>query len=468
MPDGARAAAGRQSADWWLVIALTAASALVLFDVTAFGVALPSLRAELGLGPAVAGWAVNAYIVAVTALTALGGRLADRLDRVRVFQAGAAVFALASLACGLTPDLPGLAAPWLIAFRALQGAGGAVMLPAAMAAVVAAVPADMRGRAISVFIGAGQVFFILGPVLGGLMTEQLSWRMIFLVALPLAAAAIAMTRARAASRSVRTEGGGGPLLRWTAIPLILGLALLVLGLERGADWGWLSPATLGTVALGLASLAVMVWREWGVADPLVQLHLLRRRDFAMQMPTLWLLQTVTIGILTFAPIYFERLMGLSPGTTGFVMLAFVGGWAGMVPVAGWLYDRIGPAWPKLAGAVLALAGLAWWGWSLPGMDLAVQLPAMLLSGIGVGLSLLPAGTAAISAAPADGHAATVGLIQTVRQSGGIFAVALLGGLFLAHGADSGTAVAAAQTGFAIMIAAAALNLPVALAGLRGR
>ncbi|MFC3229714.1 MFS transporter [Marinibaculum pumilum] len=467
------AAAGRTAvaADWWLVLAMTAASAMALFDVTAFGVALPSLREGLGLSAGTASWVVNAYIVAVTALTALGGRLADRLNGLTVFQCGAALFAIASLACGLAPTAPEIAGPWLIAFRALQGAGGALMLPAALAAVVAAVPADRRGRAVSLYIGAGQVLFILGPIAGGLLTQELSWRAIFLVAVPLSAAAIAMTRLRGRRiAGAAARPAEGPLLRWTALPLIAGLALIALALERGGDWGWLSWQSLAAFGFGTTALAVAVRQEWRAPDPMVQLHLLRQRHFSLHLATLCLLQTVTIGVLTFAPIYFQKMLGLSPSDAGLVMLAFVAGWAGMVPMAGWLHDRLGPARPKLAGAVLALAGMAWWWWSLPHLGPAAQLPAMALAGVGVGLSILPSNTAAIGAAPPQGRAAAVGLIQTVRQSGGMIAVALLGGLFLDTAGGAGSSAAAldaAQLGFAVLLTATAVNLPVALLGLRG-
>lgn len=467
-----------EKSNWGIVVAMTACQALVLFDLTAFGVALPSMQRDLSLSATSASWSVNAYVIAYAAIVAIGGRLADRSNRHRVFLLGMFLFLVGSVACGLAPANSELAAAWLIGFRALQGIGGALMIPAALAVVVTAVPASQRGRAMSLYIGGGQVFFILGPILGGFLTEQLSWRWIFFLAVPLCVAAAAMTLLWAPEARQKGQTRKGPLLRWSALPLILGMALVILSLERGGAWGWLSWPTLGALAVGIGCLVWLVFIETRAADPLVELDLLKKPGFRLSVTTLFLLQMVTIGVVIFAPFYFQRHFGLDPADSGTLMLAFIGGWVIIVPLAGFIHDRFGAARPIAAGALIAVAGLAFWTWRLPDPNLALLIPAMIVSGIGVGLSILPANTTAVSAAPETNRAAGVGLVQTIRQFGGAVAVAALSGQFLTQqtlgstggGALTGeakdAAVSLAQNGFVLLVAAAAINLIVAVIGLR--
>lgn len=464
-----------------MVVAMASCQAIVLFDLTAFGVALPAMQRALELSPTGVSWAVNAYVVAFGAFVALGGRLSDRLSHLKVFVAGVAVFLSASVACGLTPGTGEEAAAWLIVFRSLQGVGGALMMPSALAVVLASVPANARGRGMAIFVGGGQIFFILGPILGGAITQGLSWRWIFFVVVLLGAAAmglILIARARGASGAddgeKEAEAGraagrpAGRIFRWTALPLICGTALLVLGLERADTWGFFSPLTLGSVALALALLALLVVREWNAEDPLVELDLLTRPGLPRLIAIQFLMQLVSIGVLVFAPVYFQRHLGLSPSDAGLVMLAFVGGWVLTVPPAGLLYDRFGTDRLVAVGSILIVAGLALWTWRVAETGAAAiwwQAPAMFLTGAGVGLALLSAYTASIAAARPGRVAASAGLVQTVRQGGGAVAVALLSTPFLGQASGSATSVDGYRSGFLMMLAAMTVAMFLGIAAL---
>ena len=445
---------------WLIVAAMTTCQALVLFDITAVGVALPNMTVDLDLSPSGAAWLVNAYLVSYTALVALGGRLADEWQRYRVFLLGVLLFVMGSAACGLTPSGTFLSEPWIIAFRALQGMGGALMVPAALAIVISSVPAESRGRAMSVYIGGGQVFFVLGPVAGGFLTQHISWRAIFFVAVPVAAAGAALLVAVMRS-AVAARPRGAATVRSGTLAMVAGMALAMLGLQQAGHSGWREGHPVVLLAAGLAAMAWFVASERGAARPLLPLELFRDDAFRRYAATLFLLQVATVGLITFAPLLLQRGFGLTPSTAGIVMLAFIGGWAAMVPVAGILHDRFGPRRPIAIGALVAMVSLAAWTWSLTELTVALQIPFMALTGVGIGLSILPANTAAVTAGDASRRAATVGLVQTMRQLGGCTSIAVLSVFFLAAPSSAPTSlVAMAQTGFLILLAVVAVNVAI--------
>jgi fucose permease len=208
-------------------------------------------------------------------------------------------------------------------------------------------------------------------------------------------------------------------------------------------------------------MAWFVASERGAARPLLPLELFRDDAFRRYAATLFLLQVATVGLITFAPLLLQRGFGLTPSTAGIVMLAFIGGWAAMVPVAGILHDRFGPRRPIAIGALVAMVSLAAWTWSLTELTVALQIPFMALTGVGIGLSILPANTAAVTAGDASRRAATVGLVQTMRQLGGCTSIAVLSVFFLAAPSSAPTSlVAMAQTGFLILLAVVAVNVAI--------
>ena len=239
-------------------LALTAmifAVAMTFIDQTIVSVAAPRIQAELGLSSTGLQWAVNSYLLAMAALFAFGGRLADTVGHRRMVTVGIAVFAVASALCGLTPT-GRLAEGWLVGFRALQGAGGALMYPAALAIVVNSYPVKQRGKALALFFGIAGGLTAVGPALGGYLVA-FTWRSIFWINIPVALVALVLV-ARSKPADVRRPS---PIDVPGLVLITVGVGLSVFGLQQSARWGWGNPLTAATVAGGVALLVAFAMVE---------------------------------------------------------------------------------------------------------------------------------------------------------------------------------------------------------------
>ena len=263
---------------WLVLVAMTGSLSMIMLDQTVVTVALPAMSDDLGLHPAGQQWVVNAYVLALTALVAFGGKLGDRVGGVRTFRIGVAGFFVASALCGLAPA-GGLGEAWIIAARALQGAAAALMVPTSGAIVISAFPVQERGRAMAAYAGISQIFLAIGPLIGGALTESVSWRAVFLLNVPVGIAAlvlVAIAKPAQATRPGRIRAGALALL-------VGGLGATVLAVQEAAGWGWDSPLTLILLGAGVAATAAFVVTQARVADPLVDVGLLRRQ--ALPRPT---------------------------------------------------------------------------------------------------------------------------------------------------------------------------------------
>src|ERR1700742_537745 len=240
----------------WLILAtMTGALSMVMIDQTVVSVALPTMQRDLGLSTTGVQWVVNAYLLLLAVLVALGGRIADLFGAERTFRAGASLFVLASALCGLAQN-----EAMIIASRGLQGVGAAMMTPSTGSVIVNTFDIRERGKAMGIYSGVSMVFLALGPLVGGLLTQSVSWRAVFFINLPIGV--IIVTAAhftlphRALARVPRHA------IDWTGIPLLVGgLGALVLGLMQGQTWGWGSPVVLVLFAVAAVLIPVFLWRE---------------------------------------------------------------------------------------------------------------------------------------------------------------------------------------------------------------
>ena len=425
--------------------AMTFAVAMTFIDQTIVSIAAPSLQEDLGLSSTGVQWAVNAYILTTAAFFALGGRLTDALGSRRMVMIGTAVFAAASALCGLTPA-GHLAEAWLIAFRALQGVGGALLYPAALAVVASAYPAHTRGRALALFFGVAGGLTALGPSVGGYLVAW-TWRSIFWINVPVGVAAIALTllAAPASTRKPSRIDVPGLLLVTT------GVASSVFGFQQAAVWGWTSTGTLAAVFTGIALLVAFAVVETRVKDPLLRLQIFRDRGFLVENIVLGLAMMVFVPLFFFASVYAQVGLGESAARASLILLYFFGGFVAAAQLGGRMLDRVGGRRPVILGSVIASLGLAAWAELAPGLDAGQQVWAIVLTGVGMGLMLGQANTDALNHASADAYGAATGIIQTIRNYGAALGLALLGTLLvsslrahvdaslLAMGAPSSTA-----------------------------
>lgn len=446
-------AAGR-----WVLLATVLGSGIVMIDGTVVNVALPHIGADLGAGFGGLQWVVNAYTLTLASLILLGGSLGDHFGRRRVFLIGVIWFALASVACGLAPNVE-----VLIAARALQGVGGALLTPGSLALISASFRGTDRGAAIGAWSGLGGIAAAIGPFVGGFLVEW-NWRAVFLINVPLAAVVIAVTLLRVpASRDPtspkRLDFIGAAL---TAV----GLGALTYGLTAlGSDGA--TPVAVISVAVGVVALAMFVWVERRSPHPLVSPQLFADNNFRVANVMTLVIYGALGAVFLLLVLQLQTVAGFSPVAAGTALLPFTAVMLVFSSRAGALASRIGPRIPMTIGPLIAAAGMllmvrvdADASWLV---DVA---PAAAVFGVGMVLVVAPLTSTVLDSAPQHMAGSASGVNNAVARAGGLLAVAVLPGLVGISGADYADPVAFAA-GFhtAVVISSVLMVLAAALAAI---
>jgi len=403
-----------------VTVAMTLAVSMTFIDQTIVAIASPDLQRDLGLTSHQGLWVVNAYLVALAATFALGGRLADVWGRRRMVLVGVTGFAVTSALCGATPATS-WAAPWLIAARAGEGFFAALLLPSAISAVYAAASAERRGRSMAMFYGMTGAFTALGPVLGGYLMAW-SWRSIFWINLPVALAALALTaRAHIPEARVRER------IDWRGAALIAsGMAASVIGFSQASAWGWTSPATLGLLIGGAALLVTFVLVERRTAVPLVRLDILRLQGFRVDAAVIFCVMVAFVPVSYFLSVYAQVSLGLDASETSKLLLQFFLGYLIAAQIGGRIFDSHGAKPTLILGCAVGVVGFAWWASNVTTLTMSAQMHPLLLAGAGIGLLIGPASADAVSRVSAASYGEVTGLNQTVRNYGSALGFAILG------------------------------------------
>jgi EmrB/QacA subfamily drug resistance transporter len=446
---------------WLVLVAMTGSLAMIMLDQTVVTVALPTMTRELSLSPTGQQWVINAYVLAMAALVALGGKLGDRFGGVTTFRAGVAVFFVASALCGIAPHGP-WGESWIIASRALQGAGAALMMPVSASIVIGAFAAYQRGRAMAVYSGISQVFLAIGPLLGGLLTETVSWRAVFWLNVPVGVAALILVRV---ARPENVRQTGSVITFGSVALLVVGVGATVLAIQQAAVWSWSSPATLLLLVAGLTVSVVFVVRQRRSTNPLVDVRLFTRPAFLGNSVVVGLVQFGMLAVIVFSSLYLQDLLQLSPMIAGLCALPLILGIAVAGQIGGRWYDRVGVRPPVLTGVAVGFTGLVVWAAFLPQLDYTVQVPGMLLTGLGLGLIISPTNTDALGRVSTAERSQAAGLLQTVRQLGGTLGVATIGAIILGieHRGTQSASPQSAADAIAVGFGCAAVVFAIAFA-----
>jgi EmrB/QacA subfamily drug resistance transporter len=407
-----------------ILAAMIFAVSMTFIDQTIVAIAIPTIQDDLSLSATGVQWIINGYLLSLSALFAFGGRLADIAGHRRMVTLGVVVFATASALCGATPS-GSLDEPWFIFFRVIQGAGAAIMFPAALAIVLNAFPVRERGQAMAIFFAVAGGLTAVGPLAGGFLVE-VTWRAIFWVNIPVAIIALVLI---AKSKPADERHPAALDLRGTVL-ITGGMALAVLGLQQSSVWGWDSLATWGCLAAGLAILAFFVAYQLRTENPLLRLEVFRDRAFAVDNVVLFLLMIPFVPLFFFASMYAQISLGESASETGLYLLIFFAGFATASQWGGKMLDRVGARPSVVLGCAVAAVGFFLWGRSLTELSVGDQWYYIVIAGAGVGLVLSPANTDALNRVPRSRYGEATGITQTVRNFGSSLGLAVLGSVLI--------------------------------------
>ncbi len=396
------------------------AVAMTFIDQTIVSIAVPNIQRELGLSSTGIQWVVNGYLLSLAALFALGGRLGDTLGHRKMVVIGVVIFAGASAMCGFTPK-GSYAEAWLVAFRILQGAGGAIMYPAALAIVVNTFALRERGKALAVFFGIAGGLTAVGPILGGYLT-QWTWRAIFWVNLPVAAMALVLIVI-----SKPTSAHKPSPIDWRGAGIIAaGVALSVFGFQQSSIWGWQNPGIGLCIGGGLVLLIVFYLVEVRTSSPLMNMNIFANRPFLVENLVLLVTMFVFIPVFFFGSEYAQISLGKSSSNAGIVLLYFFIGFVIAAQIGGRMLDRVGAKRPVVIGCVIGAIGFYLWAQSSPHLTFGAQQLPIIVSGFGMGLMLGQANTDAVNRASRYSYGEATGITQTARNYAASLGLAILG------------------------------------------
>ncbi|MBR0794482.1 DHA2 family efflux MFS transporter permease subunit [Bradyrhizobium jicamae] len=447
-------ATNRAEQNW--VLGITAlASFMMALDAMIITTAFATIRAEFGSTVETLQWSVNAFNLTFAVLLLSGAALGDRFGRRRMFATGIAVFVLASAACALAGNVAAL-----IAARTLQGAGAALVMPLAMAILSGAFGREQRARALGIFSGITGCALIIGPAIGGFITEHLGWRWIFWINLPIGLIAITLVLVR-----LRESFGPAAPLDVPGLSLVAIAALaLVWGLLRGNAVGWTSAEVTGSLISGLVFALLFVLWELRAAAPMVPMRLFRSRAFASGISASVLFYAAMYGVLFLLPQFLQIALEFDAFGAGLRLLPWTATLFVTAPVAGALVNRFGERALVVTGLLMQAFGLGWIAEIVgPSIAYAALAAPLVLAGVGVSMAMPAAQNAVLSSVAMTEMGKASGIFNMGRFLGGMFGIAALVANFSANGAAD--SAARFESGFAAaMSLAAVLSLAGAVAG----
>jgi EmrB/QacA subfamily drug resistance transporter len=443
-------------AQGWALALASVGSFMVVLDLLVVATALSTIHRELGASMGQLEWTVNAYTLAFAVLLMTAAAVGDRFGRRRVFAIGLGVFAAGSAACALAP---GAAA--LIAARTVQGIGAAMVMPLALALLNAAVPPQRRGWAMGIFGSVTALAVVVGPVVGGAITQGIAWQWIFWLNVPIGLLTIPL-----ALRHLQESHGPRAALDVPGLMLGTGAALgLVWGLVSGSSGGWARPEVAGALAAGAVAAVAFTGWELRARTPMLPMRLFTIRGFSAGNAVIFLQNASITGAVFFMAQFLQAGLGQDPLGAGLRLLPWGVAPFLIAPRAGKLADRIGERPLVVSGLLLQAAGFAWIAViAAPHLAYPAMLAPMMISSAGIGLALPGVTKAVVGSVPPGDIGKASGSFSMMRQLGGAFGVAIMAAVFAAAGGY--TSPAAFSAGFAPATAAAAgLALAAAVTGL---
>jgi EmrB/QacA subfamily drug resistance transporter len=445
-----------KSAKGWVLALTSVASFMVALDALVVTTALSTIRLDLDASIEALEWTVNAYNLSFAVLLLTGAALGDRFGRRRMFAAGLALFVAASAACALAGSVG-----WLIAARAVQGAGAALVMPLAMALLSAAFTREERAKALGIFSSVTGLALIAGPVVGGAIAQGIAWQWIFWINLPIGLVAIPL-----ALRRIRESVGSGTSLDFGGLALVTAAALgVVWGLMRASSAGWADVEVLASLAAGFLLACGFVTWELRTLEPMVPMRLFRSRAFSSGIVASFLFYASMYGTLFFLPQFLQVAQGSGPLVVGLQLLPWTATLFVFAPIGGVLVNRLGERLLVVLGLLLQAAGFAWIALiAAPGLGYTSLVAPLIVAGAGVSLAMPAAQNAVLSAVAPGEIGKASGIFNMWRFLGGVFGVAIQVAAFATTGSVGSADMF--SSGFTTAIGlAAALSLIAGLVGM---
>jgi EmrB/QacA subfamily drug resistance transporter len=451
----------KKAATRWVVALTGIGSLMAALDTLVVSTALSTIRLDLGASVEQLEWTVNAYNLSFAVLLITGAALGDRFGRRNVYALGLGLFAAASAACALAPDVG-----WLIAARAVQGAGSALLMPVGLALLSAAFPPEKRGAAIGIFSAITGIAVASGPLVGGAIVDGISWQWIFWINVPIGLVAVPLVLTR-----MRESFGSDTGLDIPGLALVTAGALgLVWGMVRGNQAGWGSAEVIGALAAGALLVGAFVAWERRAREPMLPLALFRSRSFSAGNAAIFLTFASLFAAVFFYAQLLQIVLGYGPLAAGLRLMPWTVTFITVAPIAGALADRIGERPLMVGGLSLQAIGMAWIALiAEPGIPYSHLLAPFVVGGVGVSMAIPAAQNSVVGSIATEAIGKAAGANSMMRELGGVFGIAVAVAVFAGTGGYASAQAFTDGFGPAIGVAAGLAALgAIAGAALPGR